>query len=499
MSFDWRAYLAQQPERLVLHPEGRRLLTRLDPLLFSLLYLRHHLSSDETDGQLSFSRFHLDFFENAKQWARNDLAPMEMRQAWVAPRGSGKSTLAFLLTPLWALAHGHRNFVSAFADSASQAEQHLTSVKREIDTNVLLRRDYPKLCTPATRPAGATVSDNRSLYVAESGAVFSAKGIDSSVLGAKVGNRRPDVLLFDDVEPSGSNYSLYQKEKRLATILDAILPMNDRAVCVLVGTVTMPGSIVHDVVKTVQQPDAPKAQWVVDEQVKAYAYPALTSDPETGEAESLWPERWPLAYLQSVAHTRSFKLNMMNDPMAADGDFWTSADFTYDMPPVLTHQLLSIDPAVSSGPKADFTALAVVGFCKPQGVAVIRHVRAVRIPPGEELRALVLRIIDAYPEIVGILVESNQGGEVWRAILHHMPVEVKTIHQHEPKEVRAARLLNHYQMRRVVHEKPLPALEEQCISFPKGANDDVVDAVGAGVQVFLGKKSTAGVKTAAYV
>ena len=41
----------------------------------------------------------------------------------------------------------------------------------------------------------------------------------------KVGDRRPSVLLFDDVEPpEGSGYSIYQKNKRLATILEGAFP-----------------------------------------------------------------------------------------------------------------------------------------------------------------------------------------------------------------------------------------------------------------------------------
>lgn len=503
MGFDWLAYLAQFPPKLLRDPRGRRELTRNRPLLFSLLYLRHHLSSPETGDRISFSRFHLDFFEHAKQWARRDLGPAEIREAWIAPRGSGKSTLAFLATPLWALSHQHRMFVLAFADSATQAEKHLTSAKREIDSNELLRRDYPELCRPAARPTGATLADNRSLYIAESGAVFSAMGIDSSVLGAKIGSRRPDLLLFDDVEPSGSNYSAYQKDKRLATITDAVFPMNDRAVVQICGTVTMPGSIIHDCARVIQQPGEEPAQWVVDEKIRAHTYPAIMHDPDTGLEVSLWPERWNLAYMQSIASTRSFRLNMMNDPLAADGEYWQVGDFRHGEVPGLTAQLLSIDPAVTDRSKSDFTGLAVIGYSAPLQRCVVRYARAVKIPPGEQLRQLVLAILDEFPHTQGVLVEINQGGSVWDAILHDLPVKLKTVHQSAPKESRAADLLTHYQRGRVYHEQPLAALESQMVSFPKGANDDLVDAVGSGVAVFLDKllrpKKTAGARVASYV
>jgi phage terminase large subunit-like protein len=206
-----------------------------------------------------------------------------------------------------------------------------------------------------------------------------------------------------------------------------------------------------------------------------------------------------MGYMQEIRHTRAFRKNMQNDPMAADGDYWTDEDFAYGCPSPLTHQLLSIDPAVTSKKKSDFTALAVIGHSKPRMECVVRWARTFKIPPGEQLRALVLRTLDAFPDVAGVVVETNQGGDTWRAILHGLPVVLRTVHQHEPKEVRAARLLNHYQRRRVVHEQRLHAVEEQMVGFPKAPNDDLVDAVGTGVEVFLGRKQVASVRTASYV
>src|SRR3546814_3895779 len=52
--------------------------------------------------------------------------------------------------------------------------------------------------------------------------------------------------ILDDIEPDESNYSQYQMRKRLTTIIDTVLAMNERAHVALIGTVTMPGSIVQD-------------------------------------------------------------------------------------------------------------------------------------------------------------------------------------------------------------------------------------------------------------
>jgi predicted phage terminase large subunit-like protein len=481
------------PEIDELIPEGRwgrRMLTQLRPDLFGLIYFKHHL---ELDGHVTFSRFHQDLCSHALAWSRTDLKPAEVREAWVAPRGSGKSTWVFLILACWALAHGHRKYIAAYADTATQAQQHLTSLKREFDQNELLRYDFPELCNPARRPSGGAVSDNRGMYIAQSSAVFMARGIDSSTLGAKVGAQRPDCIILDDIEPEESNYSDDQKEKRQATILNALFPMNLNAVVLFVGTTTMPGSIIHDLVRQETEKDeAEKPEWPRDEHITINYYPALTYGP-FAEPISLWPERWSAEYLESISHTRSFALNYMNDPMARDGEYWHKEDFRYGEEgpgspiPALTHQILSIDPAVTDRTKSDFTALVVVGYSAPVKRCLISYAKAVKVAPGEQLRKLVLDILTAHPRITGVVVEVNQGGMAWRSILHDLPVPIREVHQKAAKEARAADLLTHYQLNRVVHAQRFPSMEGQMVGFPKAAHDDLVDACGTGVAVFLDK------------
>jgi len=500
--FDPAAYLAQHDQRLLLDPEGRRTLTRLDPLLFALTYLRHHLKSPETGDRLSFSRFHLDFFDSAKQWARRDLGPAEIRDCWIAPRGSGKSTLAFLCLPLWALAHGHRRYVVAMADSGPQAQQHLASLKLELDNNPLLRRDYPGLCAPAKRAGGTNVSDSQAFYVAANGAAFTAKGIDSSTLGAKVGSTRPDLLLFDDIEPDESNYSEYQKGKRLATVVNAVFAMNPNAVVAMVGTVTMAGSIIHDIARQVTDTaeDAPK--WPRVESIRPRYYPALYVD-DDGAERSLWPERWPLDYLLSVKGTTSFELNMQNNPRGRNGDYWTPDDFWHEtLGDAATRWILQIDPAVTTKGTSDWTGLAVVGYAPPvgeqRGMCEVAVAKGVKLA-GDKLRAEVLRILAQHPRIKYVRVEVNQGGELWQTVLRDLPVKLLVHTSNASKEVRFAEALDYYQRRRVVHTVPLTAAEEQMCGFPKMAHDDIADAVCGGILYFLGRREKATARSRSYV
>lgn len=479
-TFDLDRYLAGLDEELLSTSAGRVLLTRLDPLLFAIVYLPHHIL---TNGELSLSEFHLDLIEQARRWVVPNLVPMGARDAYIAPRESGKSTWLFTILVMWAAAHGHVKFAAAFADSAPQAEQHLATFKKEIDGNDLLRRDYQELCKPGLRPAGTQVADNRTLFVAKSGFVFSARGVDTSVLGLKVGTLRPDLLILDDIEKDEAKYSPGLAKKRLGTIVDALLPLSVTARVVLVGTVTMPNSIMHQLVTSSRSTDpADTEQWIIDNRFRTHYYAPIITQPD-GSRRSLWPERWPLAFLESIEHTRQYLKNYANDPMGADGEFWQLEDFTEadGGPPV--HQVLSVDPAVKAKTTSDYTGLAVVSWApklRAHSVDECLHVKLI----GEPLRARVLRLLVAHPGIQVIVVETNQGGDTWLSVFHDMPVRVVTVHQDEAKVDRAQRLLNHYQRRptHVVHRKPLPELKAEMISFPRGLNDDMVDAVGTAVE-----------------
>jgi hypothetical protein len=267
------------------------------------------------------------------------------------------------------------------------------------------------------------------------------------------------------------------------------LPLAVKARVEMSGTTTMPGSITHDLVKMVTSPNEELAEWVRDERFRVHHYDALVTDETTGERVSMWPEKWSTEFLLSIEHTRSYRLNYANDPMAMDGTYWTSDDIRHGATFPITRTILSIDPAVTDNTKSDYTGLAVIGGNRELQRCRVRGAWQVKLQPGEPLRLRVLGILDQYPEIVGILVETNQGGGVWEhSVFHDMPVKVATVHQDRPKEWRATDLLGHYQMRRVEHEHQFPVAEQQLIGFPRG-HDDIVDAIGTGVDYFLGEGS----------
>ena len=236
-----------------------------------------------------------------------------------------------------------------------------------------------------------------------------------------------------------------------------------------------------------------RGDWVHDERFQVHYYPAIFTD-DNGERRSIWPAKWSLQFLESIEHTRQFAKNYMSSPLGADGGFWSLEDV--DKARLLgrvsgmTRTLVSVDPAVSTKRTSDYTGIAVVGWQPPgaghpnaPGRCTVLEVRQVR-KVGAELRLDLLDTIERHNAGL-VLVETNQGGDLWRAVLWGMPVKVKAVHQSEPKEERAARVLDHYQRGRVGHVEGLTDFEGQLVAFPRAPHDDMVDAVGSGVAYFL--------------
>src|SRR5207342_3584467 len=105
---------------------------------------------------------------------------------------------------------------------------------------------------------------------------------------------------------------VYQAQKRLEAVTDVILPMNDQAKAVMVGTAVMRGSLIHQAVMHEAEP----AQWVKDENFTVHH--AL---PFGDVGESVWPERWPTDYLRGIEHTRSFAKSFLSQPFTLDGEY----------------------------------------------------------------------------------------------------------------------------------------------------------------------------------
>lgn len=476
------------PALLDTNVEYRRAVCQMDPIRFAVLYMPDTIRDPDT-GVITFSSAHEEWAELAKSWARKGVKrPAENRHAIIAPRSLGKSSWFYLMLIVWAGAYGHSKFAVAFANSDDQAQRHLRTFRKELDENERLREGFPEFCAPKRRLRGMADGDSAGSRFCGNDFVFIAKGVDSQSLGLKVGNRRPDLILLDDVEPDAANYSAYEKAKRLSSIQNAILPLNRRANVVWTGTVTMHGSAVHDLVRHAKGEVADELEWVDEERFQVHHHkPFITA--EDGSESSIWPGNvlFDLDEMNAIRHRPQFKLNFENDPMGKAGLMWQPGDIRYDDFPCDAGTYISIDPIVSkNNMKSDLTGVAVVGCAidpvTNQRKALVKHAAGVRLT-GKELKLHVEMIMEAFPEASILIVETNQGGVLFDELFEDLPINVKTYKSTEKKEVRAGRLLELYQSRPnplVFHADKFHQAETEMYTYPN-MGDDITDAIGGAV------------------
>lgn len=482
-TFDLQAFLESVPEEFLATPWARIELTEDDPFLFWIVYGWHHLLRKGA-GTPDFADCHFEWARMARTWIHPVTEPRAERDAILAPRETGKSTIWFALNLLWAAAHGHVRYVAAFSDSATQAEAHLATFKQELENNPLLQEDFPDLCAPKLRGRGTTAADRQSMYQSTSGFTFIARGVDSGVLGAKAGSDRPDLIILDDVEPGEANYSPKLAEKRLSTITKVILPLSETARVVLVGTVTMSGSLMDQCSKHAHGQGA--ADWIIDQQFRVHYHDPTPTNPD-GSRRSIWPAKWPLVYLESIEATVDYAMNFKNKPRPVGGTWWRESDIHIEPDLVPLRTVLTIDPAVTTKDSSDFTGFAVASATMEterfdRGQCLVHYATGRKIAHGEPMRAFVLGLCEQYPYISEIVVETNQGGDLHEVALYDMPVPIRTTHTKKSKEVRFAALLQKCQIGEVAFERSLLEFDDQALAYPKVVNDDVIDAVTIGME-----------------
>ncbi|MEX0715970.1 MAG: terminase gpA endonuclease subunit, partial [Planctomycetaceae bacterium] len=168
--------------------------------------------------------------------------------AMAMPRGSGKTTICECAC-IWAVLHGHREFVCLIGSDEGHAMDMLESIKTELDANDLLLADFPEVCHPIQSLDGIANRCNGQLYEGErthigwtarevvlpsiagsaaSGAIIKVAGITGRIRGMKFKRPdgqtvRPSLVVLDDPQTDESARSLSQCATRESVLAGAVL------------------------------------------------------------------------------------------------------------------------------------------------------------------------------------------------------------------------------------------------------------------------------------
>lgn len=207
---------------MIKDPRIRTEITRASHYWFFLAYFSDYV-------KYPFADFHREMFAITEDEAYELAAIM-------AFRGSGKSTIFTLSYPIWAiLGKQQKKFVLLVAQTQAQARLYLTNLKRELESNELLRDDLGPFDERQEEWSAG------SLVIPKYGARITAISTEQSIRGIRHGSSRPDLIICDDLEDLSSVKTHEGRQKMWQWLMGDVIPSGDRGTRVIVV-----GNMLHD-------------------------------------------------------------------------------------------------------------------------------------------------------------------------------------------------------------------------------------------------------------
>jgi predicted phage terminase large subunit-like protein len=138
--------------------------------------------------------------------------------------------------PIWSiLGKQQKKCVVILSQTQQQAKIHLTNIKRELESNDLLRSDLGPF-EEQSDEWGST-----GLFFPKFGAKISTASSEQSIRGIRNGAYRPDLIICDDVEDLNSTKTKESRDSAYSWFTGEIAPLGDRNT-----RIVMVGNLLHE-------------------------------------------------------------------------------------------------------------------------------------------------------------------------------------------------------------------------------------------------------------
>lgn len=137
-------------------------------------------------------------------------------------RGSAKSTVFTMSYPIWSiLGKQKKKFVLIISQTQSQVKMHLANLKRELESNRLLRQDLGPFEERDEEWSAGT------LVLPKYGARITGLSMEQGVRGLRHGAHRPDLIICDDLEDISAVKTKDARDKIYQWFLGDVVPAGD--------------------------------------------------------------------------------------------------------------------------------------------------------------------------------------------------------------------------------------------------------------------------------
>jgi len=124
--------------------------------------------------------------------------------ALASPRGSAKSTVASTAQILWNICNSYKKYILLIKDTYEQASLDLLGIKEELEENPIIHRDFGDL---VGNPWG------KDQIVSSNDIMVQALGSGMKIRGRRYREKRPDLVILDDIENDENTNTPEQRNK----------------------------------------------------------------------------------------------------------------------------------------------------------------------------------------------------------------------------------------------------------------------------------------------
>ncbi|AEC02042.1 phage protein [Parasphaerochaeta coccoides] len=197
--------------------------------------------------------------------------------ALCAPREQGKSTVFARLLILWGLIYGYFRFVVLIRSNDALAGQFLDDTMVEFEDNQRLLADYGN-------QRGSVWKSGQ--YLLKNGAALVSIGRGAGVRGLVSREKRPDVIILDDITTDQDKNNVATLHKIYDWISSAVFGLSKNAVIFTLNTIY-----------NGEDPQSTILKKIVAQELPGWVGVRFSAEIEDGK-KALWPEYWPLAALR---------------------------------------------------------------------------------------------------------------------------------------------------------------------------------------------------------
>ena len=422
--------------------------------------------------------------------------------AIAAPRGFAKSTAVTHSYTLACVLFRERSFVILCSDTETQAVMFLQVIKKELEDNEELVNLFGLKRDSLGKTKFLKESESDIIVPFTDGSKFRivAKGSEQKVRGLKWGNKRPDLILCDDLENDEIVLNKERRDKFKRWFMGALLPArSDNGIVRVVGTILHMDSLLEGLMPENQLARIKKRHLLKREPLKEFStikQPWLSVKYKAhspGYEHLLWEEKrtaedlkairadyigqgLPEVYSQeylNVPIDESFALFRKSDFLSLrDEDFQRNVNY-----------YVTVDLAISEKDRADYSVFTV-GAMDSDGMLQIRNVIRERIDAREIVDLLTHLQRQYEPVAVGV-----EEGVISKSILPFLRenmmrsgtyLNLFPLKPSLDKITRCRSIQARMRAGGVRFNKEAewyPDLESECLRFPRDKHDDQVDTL----------------------